>query len=590
MTDYATKKKDFIDRYGIGVCLFLFFVTLAVYWPVGSFEFDNYDSADYVYENRRVKAGLTAESIRWAFTTTHASNWHPVTWLSHMLDVQLFGLNPGAHHWTSVVFHMANVLLLFMVLQLMTGNIWRSGFVAALFAIHPLHVQSVAWIAERKDLLSTFFGLLAIWRYIRYVQWPTIGRFMPVLLFFILSLMAKPMMVTLPFVLLLLDYWPLERFRFGFNPEVSHHSQRSAFKAALMLEKIPLLVVSVASCIVTVYAQQTGGAVGSSVAYPFHVRMANALVSYASYIGQMIWPSNLAVFYPYPGGLPGWRIIVAGILLAGITCLAIRFVKSKPWLMVGWLWFLGTLVPVIGLVQVGTQAMADRYTYVPLIGLFIILAWGGPDLLKRFRYQKVGLAVITGLVTITLTIVSWGQVKTWQSSVTLFERALAVTKNNFVAHNNLGHYRLKEGRLTEAINHFTKAVEINPKFELAHLNLGVALSRQGKIDEAIRSYTRALQVKPDFVVAYNNLGNALYRQGKYQKAISNYLQAMQIDPNYEEAYNGIGAVLIRLGEIEKAVVFFKKALQINPDYTNAANNLKNTLAALREKKGSGDVN
>ena len=589
MTDYATKKKDLTDRYRVGVCLFLIFATLAVYWSVGSFEFDNYDSADYVYENKRVKAGLTAESIRWAFTTTHASNWHPVTWLSHMLDVELFGMNPGAHHWTSVVFHMANTLLLFTVLRLMTGNVWRSGFVATLFAIHPLHVQSVAWIAERKDLLSTFFGLLAIWRYIRYVQLPTIGRFMAVHLFFILSLMAKPMMVTLPFVLLLLDYWPLERFRFGLKPEINHHSQRSDLKTALILEKIPLLVVSALSCIITVYAQQTGGAVGSSIAYPFYVRMANALVAYVSYIGQMIWPANLAVFYPHPGMMPGWRIIVAAILLTGISCLAIKFVKSKPWLMVGWLWFLGTLVPVIGLVQVGTQAMADRYTYVPLIGLFIMIAWGGPDLLKRFRYQKVGLAVIAGLITITLTIVSWGQVKTWQSSVTLFERALAVTKNNYVAHNNLGHYWLKEGRLTEAIEHFTKAVKINPKFELAYLNLGVALSRQGEIDAAIRSYTRALQVKPDFVVAYNNLGNALYRQGKYQQAIANYRQAIHIDPNYEEAYNGTGAALIRLGEIEKAVVFFKKALQINPAYTDAQNNLRNTLAATKKKHDNGDI-
>jgi len=567
----------------VWICMFLVLVTLAVYFQVGKFDFTNYDTAEYVYENAYVKDGLTAESIRWAFSAIHRSNWHPVTWLSHMLDVQLFGLNPGAHHWTSVGFHLANTLLLFMVLRLMTGNIWRSGFVAALFAIHPLHVQSVAWVAERKDLLSTFFGLLAIWGYIRYVQLPTIGRFMAVLLFFILSLMSKPMMVTLPFVLLLLDYWPLERFRFGFNPEVNHHSPQFAFKAALILEKIPLLVVSAVSCTITVYAQQKGGALGSSVDYSFYVRMANALVSYVSYIGQMVWPGNLAVFYPHPGVLPGWRIIVAGILLTGITCLAIKFVKSKPWLMVGWLWFLGTLVPVIGLVQVGSQAMADRYTYVPLIGLFIILAWGVPDLLKRFRYRKAGLVVITGLVTITLMIVSWGQVKTWQSSVTLFEQALAVTKNNYVAHNNLGHYRMQEGRLTEAINHFSKAVEINPKFELAHLNLGVALSRQGKIDEAIRSYTRALQLKPDFVVAYNNLGNALYRQGKYQKAITNYLQAMQIDPNYAEAYNGMGAALIRLGEIEKAVEFFKKALQINPDYTSAQTNLKNTLAATEKK-------
>jgi len=582
--------KFFVNiRREVWVGIFLVLVTLAVYFQVGKFDFTNYDTAEYVYENDYVKNGLTAESIRWAFFSIHRSNWHPLTWLSHMLDVELYGLQAGRHHLTNVMFHIFNTLLLFWLLHRMTGNIWRSSFVAVLFAIHPLHVQSVAWIAERKDLLSTFFGLLAIWGYIRYVQFQTIGSFMPVLLFFILSLMAKPMMVTLPFVLLLLDYWPLERFRFGFKPEVSHHPQRFALKAALILEKIPLLVFSAASCIVTVYAQQTGGAVGSSVAYPFHVRMANALVSYGSYIGQMVWPNNLAVFYPYPEGLAGWRILIAAILLVGISCLAIRFVKSKPWLIVGWLWFLGTLVPVIGVVQVGSQAMADRYTYVPLIGLFIILAWGVPDLLKRFAYQKLWLAVIAGLVTVTLTIVSWGQVKTWQSSVTLFERALAVTKNNYVAHNNLGQYRLEEGRLSDAINHFTKAVEINPKFELAYLNLGVALSRQGKIDEAIRSYIRALKVKPDFVVAYNNLGNALYRQGKYQQAISNYLRAIQIDPHYAEAYNGMGAALIRLGEIEKAVEFFKKALQINPDNTNTQNNLKNTLAATKKKHKNGDI-
>jgi tetratricopeptide (TPR) repeat protein len=587
MNVYTNNKKGFNHRYGIAICLFLIFVTLAVFWQVGSFDFDNYDSADYVYENRHVKAGVTADSLRWAFTTTHASNWHPVTWLSHMLDVQIFGLNPGAHHWTSVVFHLSNVLLLFLILHRMTGYIWRSAFVAALFAIHPLHVESVAWIAQRKDLLSTFFCLLAIWAYVRYARFPTVGRFMPVLLFFILSLMAKPMMVTLPFVLLLLDYWPLGRISFGFKPQASSLSQHTGLKAGLILEKLPLLVASAASCVVTVYAQQAGGAVGSLAAYPLMVRIANALVAYLGYIGKMFWPTNLAVIYPHPGMPPEWRSMIAGILLAGITGLALKFAKSKPWFIVGWLWFLGTLVPVIGLVQVGTQAIADRYTYMPLIGLFIMLAWAGPDLLKRFRYQKVGLAVITTLVTIVLTIVSWGQVKTWQSSVTLFERALAVTKGNYVAHHNIGQYHLKAGRLSEAIDHFTNAVEINPKFELAHLSLGVALSRQGKIDDAIRFYTRALALKPDYVLAYNNLGNARYRQGKYREAISHYLQAIQIDPDYAEAYNGIGAALIRLGETDKALVFFKKALKINPDHTAAQNNLKNTLAATQKKPDTG---
>ncbi len=567
--------------------MFLVFVTVALYWPVGTFEFDNYDTANYVYENSRVKAGLTAASLRWAFTTTHVSNWHPVTWLSHMLDVQLFGLNPGAHHWTNIVFHLANVLLLFGVVRLMTGSLWRSGAVALLFAVHPLHVQSVAWIAERKDLLSTFFGLLAIWRYIRYAQSPNAGSYGSVLLFFILSLMAKPMMVTLPFILLLLDYWPLERMRFEARSGSNHLSQGLAFNAAVLLEKLPLLIVSAAACLVTVFAQKTGGAVGSLVAYPFYVRLANALISYIGYIGKMIWPVNLAVFYPHPGAPPEWKVIMAGMLLGGITWVAIRFAKSKPWFIVGWLWYLGTLVPVIGLVQVGAQAMADRYTYVPLIGLFIVLSWGIPHILSPFRYRKLGQTALAAFACITLMIISWGQVKTWQSGQTLFERALAVTENNYVAHNNLGHYQLQEGRLNDAIHHFNKAVEINPRFEVAYLNLGVALSRQGQTDQAIGWYTRALQLNPDYAMAYNNLGNALYRQRAYRKAIANYLQAIQKDPDYEDAYNGIGAALIGLGEIGKAIAFFKKALEINPNYTDAQNNLKNTLAALKQKHATG---
>jgi len=582
------RKKYSIDRHGLALCLFLVFVTVSLYGPVGTFEFDNYDTANYVYENSRVKAGLTAANLRWAFTTTYVSNWHPVTWISHMLDVQLFGLNPGAHHWTNVVLHLANSLLLFGVLRLMTGSLWRSGAVAALFAIHPLHVQSVAWIAERKDLLSTFFGLLAIWRYIRYVQSPNAGRFGSVFLFFILSLMAKPMMVTLPFVLILLDYWPLARMRFASRSEPNQLSQRWAFNSALLLEKIPLLIVSAASCLVTVYAQQTGGAVGSLVAYPFYVRLANALVSYVSYIGKMIWPANLAVFYPHPGAPPVWQVIMAGMLVGGITWVAIRFAKSKPWFIVGWLWYLGTLVPVIGLVQVGAQAMADRYTYLPLIGLFIVLSWGIPHLLSPFRYKKLAQIALAAFVGVILMIISWGQVATWQSGQTLFERALAVTENNYVAQNNLGHYQLQEGRLTDAIHHFKKAVEINPKFEVAHLNMGVALSRQGQTDQAIRWYTRALRLNPDYAMAYNNLGNALYRQGAYRQAIANYLQAIQKDPDYADAYNGIGAALIGLGEIGKAVAFFKKALEINPSYTDAQNNLNNTLAAIKQHHETGE--
>ncbi len=571
----------------VWIGLLLALVTLAVYFQTGSFEFTNYDTPEYVYENAHVKNGLTRDSIQWAFSTTYLSNWHPLTWLSHMLVVELFGLEAGSHHLANVLLHLVNTLLLFLILHRMTGFVWQAAFVAMLFAIHPLHIESVAWIAGRKDLLSTLFGLLAIWSYIGYVRFPTVGKFMPVLLFFLLSLMSKPMLVTLPFVLLLLDYWPLERCRSGVKAPAGLQLSPAKSKTALVLEKIPLLGLSAASCVVTVYAQLAGGAVGSSVVYSLYARLSNALVAYVSYIRQMIWPAKLAVIYPHPGNWPAWQVMISLAVLAGVTGLTIRYVKSKPWLIVGWLWFLGTLVPVIGLVQVGTQSMADRYTYVPLIGLYIMLAWTGPDLLKRCRYQKAGLAAVSALMVLILSVVSWNQARTWQSSLTLFERALAVTQNNYVAHHNLGHYHLKVRQLAKAGEHFAEALAINPKFEPAHLNLGVVLSRQGRIEDAIRSYTRALELKPDDVVAYNNLGNAFYRQGRYQRAIFNYQQALKLDSQYGEAYNGIGAALIQRGEIERAVAFFKIAVKMDPDDTAARKNLENMLAALQKKTGSG---
>jgi len=379
----------------------------------------------------------------------------------------------------------------------------------------------------------------------------------------------------------LLDYWPLERFHFAVSKSVDAIPRSPPFKVSLILEKIPLFLVSAASCVATVYAQKSGGTVGSTLAYPLYVRFGNSLVSYISYIAKMIWPSGLAVFYPHPGVLPGWQVLLSGLLIGAITCLTVVVLKSKPWFPVGWLWFLGTLVPVIGWVQVGTQAMADRYTYLPLTGLFMMIAWGLSDLLARYRLKNLVFVIFTVALAITLTVASSGQVKFWENSQTLFERALAVTQNNYVAHNNLGQYLLKQGRLTEAIGHFKKAIEINPKFELANLNLGVALSQQGKIDEAIRYYTKALQLKPDFVDAYNNLGNAFYRQAKYETAIANYMHAIRLNSKYEEAYNGIGAALIRLGNIDKAVLFFREALKINPDYADARKNLETTMTALK---------
>ena len=567
------------------IYLLLVLITLIVYLQVVSFEFINYDTDRYVFENQYVMAGITQRSIGWAFTTIYASNWHPLTWLSHMLDVEFFGLDSGWHHFSNVLFHCGNAILLFWVLVRMTGDIWKCSLIAALFAIHPLHIQSVAWVAERKDVLSTFFGLLTVGSYLRYVQSLRIGTYMPVLIFFILGLMSKPMLVTLPFLLLLFDYWPLKRIDIRINSGSDSNGSRMAAGISLIVEKIPLFLLSAASCMVTLHVQQEGGAVGTLTLYPLDIRIVNALVSYASYIWKMIWPVNLAVVYPYPSEFRWWQIGASCLMLTGISSLALKNYKARPWLFVGWLWYLGTLIPVIGLVQAGSQAMADRYTYVPLIGIFIVLVWGLSDLFERFHIKQFSAIIITISILGVLIAVSRSQVGYWQNSITLFERALDVTKNNYVAHNNLGHRLLELEKTDDALKHFEKSLEINSEFEIAHLNLGLALSRKGKLDEAIEHYTKALQINPHYSVAYNNLGNAWYRLDKPDKAYRHYLAAIKINSTYSEAYNNLGAASIRMGDPKRAVFFFRKALEINPEFVSAQNNLNNTLFALDKRKG-----
>jgi len=566
------------------ICLLLILVILAVYGQVAFFEFSGYDTPGYVYENPAVKAGLTPRSIAWAFTSLHASNWHPLTWLSHMLDVQLFGLDAGRHHLVNVLFHIANSLLLYGVLRAMTGRLWPSCLVALLFALHPLHVQSVAWVAERKDVLSTLLGLLAMGAYVRYGLRPAVGSYLPVLLFFILGLMAKPMIVTLPFVFLLLDFWPLQRFQIGRSLPPGRLPPGSSSKAALILEKIPLFMISAASSVVTIYAQQAGGAVSSLTEIALSDRVLNALVAYAAYIVKMIWPARLAVIYPYPGGWPAWQIAAAFCLLAGISFLVVRCRQSRPWLVVGWLWYLGTLVPVIGLVQVGAQAMADRYTYMPFIGLFIMVAWELAALTGRFRAVRALVYAITAAVVLAAGAAAFNQVGYWRNTVTLFERTLEVTRNNYIAHNSLGHHWLEQGDTERAAAHFQEALLINPAFELAHTNLGLIQSRRGNLDAAMQHYVRALQINPNYSIAHNNMGNAFYRLGKANKAIAHYLAAIRINPEYAEAYNNLGAALIRTGEIDKAVMFFRRAIRIDPNYLDARNNLENTLSALKKSQ------
>jgi len=589
----SIKNKPSILRRDVFVCLFLIMITLAVYWQVRDHEFVIYDDDAYVTENPHVQAGLTRESLKWAFTTTWASNWHPLTWLSHMLDCQLYELNPSGHHLTNVFLHLANTLLLFLVLKRMTGAAGKSIVVAALFALHPLHLQSVAWVAERKDVLSTLFLMLTLWAYLRYVEGPGLNRYLLTLLLFALGLLAKPMLVTLPFVLLLLDYWPLERYRIGPSdddtrataPAPSHGKEPRSIFFRLLSEKVPFFVLAAGSSIVTFLAQQGGGAIKTVEVFPVKIRIANALLSYVNYIGKMIWPHRLAVLYPHPGSsLSMWQAAGAGLLLACLSIATVRAALRHPYLAVGWFWYLGTLLPVIGLVQVGSQAMADRYTYVPLIGLFIIVAWGMFELLERTRHGQI-LLVFSSVVMISLLmILSWAQARHWRTSVTLLEHTLAVTQNNYIAHTALGAFLKQNGNIGEAIDHYSKALTIKPDFAVGHYELGQALARQGKRQEAIDHYQQAIRFKPNHAAVHHNLAIALASLGKMEEAAEQYAEVVRLQPKSAEAHNNLGNALAGQGKIEEAVYHYSQVLQIQPDYAEAQNNLGVALARLGRLK------
>jgi tetratricopeptide (TPR) repeat protein len=558
------------------ISLLLILLTLAVYWQVRTYDFLNFDDDLYVAKNSHVKNGITPESIIWAFTTLSTGNWHPLTWLSHMLDIQFFGMNPHAHHLINLLLHIVNSLLLFHIFKKMTGDIFRSGFIAALFALHPMHVESVAWIAERKDGLSTFFWMLTVWSYLRYVKNQNLNRYLLLILFFTLGLMAKPMLVTLPFVLLLLDFWPQGRLR------VMRSDQQKNIKPVdsairLLLEKTPLFLLAAASSIVTFIAQRQGRNVASFEAVPFLTRVANAIVAYVDYIEKMFWPSNMAVLYPYPNSVSLWKIGFSCTILITVSLMVLRYVKQRPYLMIGWLWYLGTLVPVIGLVQVGNQYMADRYSYIPYIGLFIMIAWGVPGLLKQWRYKKIGIAITTTVIfTILMTITSL-QARHWKNSIALFNHALKVTADNFLAHNNLGTALAEQGRIDEAIDHWLEAIRIKPDYETPYNNLGLAYEKQGRIEEAVQNYVKALRINPDYELAHFNLGNVYFKEGRPNEAIRHYREAIRISPEYVNAYYRLANALFEIGQVDEAINQLMKAVTIKPDFLIAQNNLGNAL-------------
>jgi len=622
---FVTKMGSILTKYrSFWICLALTLATAAIFCQVRNYDFIDLDDLAYVYENPNIQAGITPKAIKWAYTTSHVDYWHPLTWLSHMLDWQLFGPNPAGHHLTNLILHIANTLLLFIVLKRMTHTPWPSAFVAALFALHPLHVESVAWVAERKDVLSTLFWLLTMAAYLRYVKHPGVARYLLTLLTFAMGLTAKPMLVTLPFVLLLLDYWPLARIPSRQNKKHTDIHSHRRILYHLIREKIPFFALSALSSVITFLGARSIGAVVAVTMVPLKLRVSNTLVSYVEYISKMFWPSRLAVLYPYPSQSVSilYAVISAAILLS-ITILILRFAKDHRYLITGWFWYLGTLVPVIGLVQVGEQALADRYTYITLTGLFIIIAWGLPDLLAKWRYKKIALALSALLIILAMSICTHFQLRYWRSDLTLFQHALDVTEDNYTAHYCVAKSLRKQGTLDKAIYHYSEVVRIKHDDLKALNGLGASLYEAGRIDEAIYYYKRALEIKPDTAEVHANLGLALaargnfaeavrhYRTatktidtprihsdfsyallnlGQFQEAVKEYEKILSIQPQNVTAHNDLGVALFRQGKFDEAIAHFNQAIQIDPDYTSARNNLNIVLAEKQKLQNKAAEN
>ena len=635
-------------RRDVSICFGLAAITLAVFWPIAGHDFINLDDPDYVTGNPIVQAGLTWPGLPWAFGN-HASNWHPLTWLSHMLDCQLFGLKPGAHHLVSLGFHIASTLLLFLTLKRMTGTVWRSALVAALFAWHPLHIESVAWVAERKDVLSAFFFMLTLWAYALYAECSVISRQLPVIsdqcsvisnqspparaadggkpttdhrslltdywqlitgnwqqaahrsLFYLLSLscfalglMSKPMLVTLPFVLLLLDYWPLGRLKVSWFEVQGSKSDvpGSRFPVPgsrlrtsppsilpLLLEKVPFFALALAAGCVTLLAQHAGGAIESLEQLPAGSRLANALAAYAAYLGKLVWPVRLSIFYPHVP-VPAWQAAASALLLGAVTVLCFRSARTRPCLLVGWAWFCVMLLPVIGLVQVGWQALADRYTYLPLIGVFIMLVWGASAVCQRglaasdfglrasFGFRPSGFGFLptlaAGLVLLSCALQTRAQLRHWQNSAALFQHALTVTTDNWLAHNNLGTALAEQGKITAGAEHFRTALQINPAYDDARNNLGRFLVVQGQPDEARTQLETLVRRNPRHAGAQRNLGNALLATGAIAEGTAHYALARQLQPDDPTTPADLAAALTRQPESPGALPYLSPALALLP--------------------------
>ena len=576
------------------VTIFIYLLLVGITWSVFGqtvrYGFVNFDDDLYVYEAPEISRGITINGVVTAFTHLHAHNWHPLTTISHMLDCQLYGLKAGGHHFTSVLLHTVVVLLLFRVLRQMTGAVWKSAMVAALFAVHPLHVESVAWVSERKDVLSAVFFLLMLGAYVRYTRSESLTRYLAVAVLLAAGLMSKPMLVSAPVILLLLDYWPLHRFDQASlvreRANISKPVTRSRVIRRLFLEKVPLLILSAASCVVTFMLQKR--ATGAIPSLPFLWRVQNAFASYMIYIWQTLWPTHLAVFYPHPNNtLAIWHVVLAIGFVLAISLAAIVFRSERPYLFTGWFWYLGMLVPVIGLVQVGEQGHADRYTYLPHIGLFVLAVWLVADVTAAAKFRpRVAIAAAV-VIIVALASATFIQTSYWRNSETLWTHALAVTSDNDFAHNNLGYLCVNRGELDKAISHFETALRIRSRRLDRHYNVGTAfvqvnladaLARKGQSDEAMVHYDEAIKLQPYDADAYYNRGNVFFAKGRIDEAIADWEKTLQIQPNDADAHTGLGNALLQKSSLRDAIAHYEKALALAPQDPHSRNNMAWALA------------
>lgn len=559
----------------------LIIVSLAAFGRIAGNHFINFDDPGYITKNYMVQSGLNLQSVKWAFSTTHLSYWHPLTWLSHMLDWTLFGNNAGGHHLVNLLLHIGTVIFLFFFLNKTTKNIWAAAFAAAFFALHPLRVESVAWASERKDVLSMFFGMVCIYVYSFYAEGQKLSEYFFCLILFSLSLMSKPMMVTLPFVLLLLDYWPLQRLKI--TAYVPAEFLKTGFR--LILEKVPFFLMTIALSIVTIWAQAREGAVASSDALPFLTRLSGAGVAYITYLIKIFWPYQLTVFYPYKFSIPEWQIWISAIILVLITVIVISRIRKMPFLFAGWFWYLGTLVPVIGLVQVGKQAMADRYTYLSSIGISIMLAWSLPLLFKNKNLRKRILLPAAITLLVLLSLLTWKQCSYWKSIFTLFNHASRIMKNDDTARQNRGadFTELGQYQQQQEIQEYNKAIRLKPDNAEAYYNRGIAYSKIGQYQNAIRDYNEAIRLKPDYAEAYNNRGNIYGQHGEYKLAIEDFTKVIVLNPRHFKAYHNRGLAYSELRRYADAVKDFDKAIDLQPDYASAFNNKATAHLKLGDK-------